>query len=294
MFGAALGDIVGSEYEFMPIKSKDFVFLDNTMDYTDDTIMTVAVAEALLNSDIRDEETTKNNLVASMQKWGRRYPYPTGAYGSMFSSWLRSSSPKPYNSWGNGSAMRVSASGWLYETIEETRKAARLSSVVTHNHAEGVKGAEATASAVYLARMGEEKESIKSYIEKEFGYDLSRPLDEIRETYSFDGSCQGTVPESIICFLEGKDTEDTIRNAISLGGDADTMGAITGAIAGAYYHQMPYDLYEFAMSKLPDDIKGIIKLFDSVHARNVSYTWRNPNYDTEELIRKVKSGDIFI
>ena len=257
MFGAALGDIVGSKYEFMPIKSKDFVFLDDTMDYTDDTIMTVAVAEALLNSDIDDEEETKKNMVASMQRWGRKYPYPTGAYGSMFSSWLRSSSPKPYNSWGNGSAMRVSASGWLYETIEKTRKAARLSSVVTHNHAEGVKGAEATASAIYLARIGEGKENIKSYIEKEFGYDLSRPLDEIRATYSFDGSCQGTVPESIICFLEGKDTEDTIRNAISLGGDADTMGAISGSIAEAYWKE---DLSDMVKPYLPSDLYSVLAM----------------------------------
>ena len=182
MFGAALGDIVGSKYEFMPIKSKDFVFLDDGMDYTDDTIMTVAVAEALIDSDISKEEETKNNLIASMRKWGRRYPHPTGAYGSMFSSWLRSSSPKPYNSWGNGSAMRVSASGWLYNTIEETRKAAMLSSIVTHNHPDGIKGAEATASAIFLARTGEGKESIKRYIEKEFGYDLSRKIEEIRET----------------------------------------------------------------------------------------------------------------
>ena len=257
MFGAALGDIVGSKYEFMPIKSKDFVFLDNTMDYTDDTIMTVAVAEALLNSDINDEETTKNNLIASMRKWGRRYPYPTGAYGSMFSSWLRSSSPKPYNSWGNGSAMRVSAAGWLYETMEETRKAARLSSEVTHNHPEGIKGAEATASAIFLARTGEDKEIIKRYIEKEFGYDLSRKLCDIRKTYSFDGSCQGTVPESIICFLEGVDTEDTIRNAISLGGDADTMGAISGSIAEAYWKE---DLSDMVKSYLPSELYSVLAM----------------------------------
>ena len=255
MFGAALGDIVGSKYEFMPIKSKDFVFLDDGMDYTDDTLMTVAVAEALIDSDISKEEETKNNLIASMRKWGRRYPHPTGAYGSMFSSWLRSSSPNPYNSWGNGSAMRVSASGWLYDTIEETRKAAMLSSIVTHNHIEGIKGAEATASAIFLARTGEGKESIKRYIEKEFGYDLSRKLCDIRETYSFDGSCQGTVPESIICFLEGRDAEDTIRNAISLGGDADTMGAIAGSIAEAYWKE---DLSEMVKPYLPDDLYTIL------------------------------------
>lgn len=267
MFGAALGDIVGSEYEFMPIKSKDFVFLDNTMDYTDDTIMTVAVAEALLNSDINDEETTKNNMIASMRKWGRRYPYPTGAYGSMFSSWLRLDNPKAYNSWGNGSAMRVSAAGWLYETMEETRKAARLSSEVTHNHPEGIKGAEATASAIFLARKGESKDSIKAYIEREYGYNLDRPLSEIRKTYSFDGSCQGTVPESIICFLEGVDTEDTIRNAISLGGDADTMGAIAGSIAEAYWKE---DLSEMVRSYLPDDLYSVLSMIKIIAYSRIS------------------------
>lgn len=153
--------------------------------------------------------------------------------------------------------MRVSAAGWLYETMEETRKAARLSSEVTHNHPEGIKGAEATASAIFLARTGEDKEIIKRYIEKEFGYDLSRKLCDIRKTYSFDGSCQGTVPESIICFLEGVDTEDTIRNAISLGGDADTMGAIAGSIAEAYWKE---DLSEMVRSYLPDDLYSVLSM----------------------------------
>ena len=251
MFGAALGDIVGSLYEFDPIKRKDFTFLEHDMSYTDDTIMTAAVLEALMESDINDEEGTKANLVKRMQEWGHRYPYPTGAYGSMFSSWLRSPSPKPYGSWGNGSAMRVSGAGWLYDTIEETRKAARLSAEVTHNHEEGIKGAEATASAIFLARNGSKKEEIKAYIEKEFGYDLSRSLSSIRPVYFFDGSCQGTVPESIICFLEGESTEDTIRNAISLGGDADTMGAIAGSIGEAYWKE---DLSLQVRPYLPDDI----------------------------------------
>ena len=251
MFGAALGDIVGSLYEFDPIKRKDFPFLEDDMSYTDDTIMTAAVLEALMESDISDEETTKKNLVRRMKEWGRRYPHPTGAYGSMFSFWLHSPSPEPYGSWGNGSAMRVSGAGWLYDTIEETRKAARLSAEVTHNHEEGIKGAEATASAIFLGRKGKSKEEIKAYIEKEFGYDLSRSLSSIRPLYSFDGSCQGTVPESIICFLEGESTEDTIRNAISLGGDADTMGAIAGSIAEAYWKE---DLSLLVKPYLPDDI----------------------------------------
>ena len=255
MFGAALGDIVGSIYEFDPIKTKDFPFLEISMDYTDDTIMTAAVLEALMESDINDEEATKKNLVERMQEWGRRYPYPTGSYGSMFVRWLRSSSPEPYGSWGNGSAMRVSGAGWLYSTLEDTRKAARLTACVTHNHEEGIKGAEATASAIFLARNGKSKEEIKAYVEREFGYDLSRSLESIRPLYSFDGSCQGTVPESIICFLEGESTEDTIRNAISLGGDSDTMGAIAGSIAEAFWKE---DLSSLVRPYLPDDIYSVL------------------------------------
>ena len=257
MFGAALGDIVGSIYEFSPIKRKDFVFITEDMDYTDDTIMTVAVQEALMHSDLTDEEETKLNLIKSMKKWGRLYPNPTGAYGSMFSHWLTSPSPHPYGSWGTGSAMRVSAAGWLYDTMEETRKAARLSAVVTHNHPEGVKGADATAAAIFLARNGEGKDSIKKYIEDKFGYDLDRPLSEIREYYRFDGSAKGTVPESIICFLEGESTEDTIRNAVSLGGDADTMGAIAGSIGEAYWKE---DLSSLVKGYLPQDIYSVLSL----------------------------------
>ena len=263
LIGAVIGDIAGSIYEFNPHKSKDINLQNKDMEYTDDTIMTIAVADWILN----DKKLTKKGLVTRMQQWGRKYPNPMGAYGGMFSQWLLSNNPKPYNSWGNGAAMRVAAVGFAFSSLEETLKVAKKSAEVTHNHPEGIKGAQATAAAIFMARTG---------------------------TYSFDGSCQGTVPESIIAFLDSKDYEDAIRLCISLGGDADTMGAITGAIAGAYYHQMPYDLYEFAINKLPDDIKGIIKLFDSEHARNVSYTWRNPNYNTDDLIRKVKSGEIFI
>ena len=255
MFGAALGDIVGSKYEFDPIKEKDFPFLDDEMDFTDDTIMTVAVLEALLSSDIRDEEETKKNLVSSMKKWGRKYPDPKGAYGGMFSSWLYSASPKPYNSWGNGSAMRVSGAGWLYSTMEETRKAAVLSSVVTHNHVEGIKGAEATAAAIFLARNGADKKEIKSYITKEFGYNLDREISKIRREYVFEPSCQRSVPESIICFLEGESTEDAIRNAVSLGGDADTMGSIAGSIGEAYWKE---DLTDLVKPYLPDDIFSLL------------------------------------
>lgn len=290
LIGAVIGDIAGSIYEFNPHKSKDINLQNKDMEYTDDTIMTIAVADWILN----DKKLTKKGLVTRMQQWGRKYPNPMGAYGGMFSQWLLSNNPKPYNSWGNGAAMRVAAVGFAFSSLEETLKVAKKSAEVTHNHPEGIKGAQATAAAIFMARTGYTKDEIRRYISENYGYDMNRTCDDIRPTYSFDGSCQGTVPESIIAFLDSKDYEDAIRLCISLGGDADTMGAITGAIAGAYYHQMPYDLYEFAINKLPDDIKGIIKLFDSEHARNVSYTWRNPNYNTDDLIRKVKSGEIFI
>ena len=303
LIGAVIGDIVGSIYEFNPHKSKDINLQDSSMEYTDDTIMTIAVADWILN----DKKHTKKGLVARMQKWGRRYPNPMGAYGGMFSQWLSSDNPKPYNSWGNGAAMRVAAVGFAFQTLDETLKVAKKSAEVTHNHPEGIKGAQATAAAIFMARTGGTKEEIRRYISETFGYDMNRTCDDIRPTYCFDGSCQGTVPESIIAFLDSKDYEDALRLCISLGGDADTMGAITGAIAGAY-HQIPYDLYEFGVKKLPggktpepfegkeseEDIIDIINKFDNEYAHDVSFRWKNPEYDADNLIRKVKSGEIFI
>ena len=259
LMGAILGDIAGSIYEFDPHKSTDINLQDKRMDYTDDTIMTIAVADWILN----DKRHTMNGLVERMQQWGRRYPHPMGAYGNMFSQWLRSDNPMPYNSWGNGSAMRVSAVGFAFDTLEETMNVAKKCAEVTHNHPEGIKGAQATAAAIFMARTGSPKEVIRRYITDTFGYNLDRSCDDIRPTYGFDGSCQGTVPESIIAFLDSKDYEDALRLCISLGGDADTMGAITGAIAGAYYNKMPYALYEFGMEKLPKDIQNVVGLFNS-------------------------------
>ena len=304
LIGAVIGDIVGSIYEFNPHKSKDINLQESSMEYTDDTIMTIAVADWILN----DKKHTKKGLVARMQKWGRRYPNPMGAYGGMFSQWLSSDNPKPYNSWGNGAAMRVAAVGFAFQTLDETLKVAKKSAEVTHNHPEGIKGAQATAAAIFMARTGGTKEEIRRYISETFGYDMNRTCDDIRPTYCFDGSCQGTVPESIIAFLDSKDYEDALRLCISLGGDADTMGTITGAIAGAYYHQIPYDLYEFGVKKLPggktpepfegkeseEDIIDIINKFDNEYAHDVSFRWKNPEYDADNLIRKVKSGEIFI
>lgn len=235
MYGAILGDIIGSPFEFdRGDKTKDFELFTEGCDFTDDSVMTLAVAAALMEAGPdANEEYIKETLIYSMQEWGRDYPY--AGYGGGFRRWLKSSNPKPYNSWGNGSAMRVSAAGWLYPTLERTREVAKYTAEVTHNHPEGVKGAEATASCIFLARNGATKEAIKKYVEDEFGYDLDRTLDSIRPTYHHVESCQETVPEAIIAFLEAEDFEDAIRNAVSLGGDTDTLGAITGSIAEAYY-----------------------------------------------------------
>ena len=235
MYGAILGDIIGSPFEFdRGDKTKEFDLFTKGCDFTDDSVMTIAVGEALLAVGL--EATVKEieeAVVTNMQDWGKRYPY--AGYGGRFRYWLRERNPRPYGSYGNGSAMRVSAVGWLYDSLERTREVARATANVTHNHPEGIKGAEATASAIYMARNESSKEKIKEYIEREFHYNLDRTLDEIRPGYHMDETCQRTVPEAIIAFLESKDFEDAIRNAVSLGGDTDTLGAITGSIAEAFY-----------------------------------------------------------
>ena len=235
MYGAILGDIIGSPFEFdRGDKTKEFDLFTKGCDFTDDSVMTIAVGEALLA--VGTQATVKEieeAVVTNMQDWGKRYPY--AGYGGRFRYWLGERNPKPYGSYGNGSAMRVSAAGWLYDSMERTREVARATANVTHNHPEGIKGAEATASAIYMARNESSKEEIKEYIEREFHYNLDRTLDEIRPGYHMDETCQRTVPEAIIAFLESKDFEDAIRNAVSLGGDTDTLGAITGSIAEAFY-----------------------------------------------------------
>ena len=238
MYGAILGDIIGSPYEFdRGSKTKDFPFFDKGARFTDDSVMTIAVADALIQAAtdgvIDDEAATKDLLIDSMHKWGHKYT--NAGYGGRFYHWLARSEREPYGSWGNGSAMRASAAGWLYDDPETTRKVARWTAEVTHNHPEGVKGAEATAAAIWMARNGKTKEEIKDYIIKEFGYDLGRTCDEIRPDYYHVESCQQTVPEAITAFLEGNDFEDVIRTAVSLGGDCDTLTCIAGAIAEAFY-----------------------------------------------------------
>ena len=241
MLGAIIGDIVGSIYEWRNIKTKEFPLFGHKCEFTDDSVMTIAVAEGLMNGG------TPDDYINAMKRIGRMYP--NAGYGGHFSSWLFTDDRAPYNSWGNGSAMRVSPVGWIFDTLEKTESTAEVSAAVTHNHPEGIKGAQATAAAIFLTRNGKTKDEIKTYIENKYDYDLSRTLDEIRPTYEFDVSCMGTVPEAIIAFLESNDFEDAIRNAISLGGDSDTLTAITGSIAEAAYG-VPDEIRSKALSLL--------------------------------------------
>lgn len=228
IIGAIAGDIIGSTREFRPIKTKDFRLFDSYSGFTDDTVMTLAIASWLI-----EDKTSNETLISEVKKFGLEYP--NAGYGRMFLNWLNQDNPGSYGSWANGSAMRVSPVAWVADSLSETQKLAEMSANVTHSHPEGVKGALATADAIFLARTGSSKEEIKEHVEYSYGYDLSRKVDDIRPDYTFDVSCQGSVPESIICFLQASDFEDTIRNAVSLGGDADTQAAIAGSIASAYW-----------------------------------------------------------
>ena len=263
MYGAILGDIIGSPFEFdRGDKTKDFKLFSRRSHFTDDSVMTLAVCEALLKvgQDVTVKEI-EDAVISSMQSWGRRYPH--AGYGGYFRRWLTARHPEPYNSYGNGSAMRVSAAGWLYDSLEKTRVVAKATANVTHNHPEGIKGAEATASAIFMARNGSSKEEIKKYIENEFHYDLNRTLNEIRPGYHMDETCQKTIPEAIIAFLEAKDFEDAIRNAVSLGGDTDTLGAITGSIAEAYYG-IPEWLITECRKRINKDMRIVLDDFNDV------------------------------
>ena len=265
MYGAILGDIIGSPYEFdMGDKTKDFPLFSKRSEFTDDSVMTIAVAEAFLDvleaNAKPSDDVIKELLVCKMKKYGKLYP--NAGYGGRFSWWLRTDNSEPYNSFGNGSAMRVSSVAWLFNSIETVRHAARLSAEVTHNHLEGIKGAEATASAIYLARTGHSKDEIRQYIENEFDYVLNRTCDEIRPDYHHVESCMETVPEAITAFLEGESFEDVIRIAVSLGGDCDTLTAIAGSIAEGFYG-VPEELKTECMSRLPDDLKVIVQRYNN-------------------------------
>lgn len=278
MYGTILGDIIGCPFEFdRGDKTKDFKLFSRRSHFTDDSVMTLAVCEALLK--VGQDATVKeieDAVITSMQSWGRRYPHE--GYGGYFRCWLTARHPEPYNSFGNGSAMRVSAAGWLYDSLEKTRVVAKATANVTHNHPEGIKGAESTASAIFMARNGSSKEEIKKYIENEFHYDLNRTLDEIRPSFHMHETCQKTVPEAIIAFLEAKDFEDAIRNAVSLGGDTDTLGAITGSIAEAYFG-IPEALRSECRNRINKDMRDVVDTFYSLVRKDDS-----PN--TNQMIEK--------
>jgi len=251
VIGAIAGDIIGSVYEGNEIKSTDFDLFSPESTFTDDTVLTVAVADCILH----DKE-----YAATFKEYGRRYPY--AGYGGMFQMWLLSNRSQPYNSFGNGSAMRVSPVGFAFKSLEETLEEAERSAAVTHNHPEGIKGAQAVAAAIFLAREEESKDKVKEYIQRNFGYNLWQTLDEIRPYYSFDETCQGSVPQSIIAFLESESYEDAVRKAISIGGDSDTIACITGGIAQAYYKKIPEYIIKEVRNILDSELLKAVDLFN--------------------------------
>lgn len=263
MYGAILGDIIGRPYEFdRGNKTKDFPLFSDASDWTDDTVMTIAVADAFMNAmNVDDLAWTRKRLIRGMQRFGKRYP--DAGYGTKFRRWVKAYNPKPYGSFGNGSAMRVSSAAWLFDDLDTVRKMAQISSEVTHNHPEGIKGAESVASAIYLARTGSSKEEIRKYVEENFQYDLSRTCDEIRPDYHHIEDAQRSVPEAIIAFMEGESFEDVIRTAVSLGGDCDTTAAIAGSIAEAFYG-VPEELKEACRKRIPADMREVLARFDGV------------------------------
>jgi ADP-ribosylglycohydrolase len=250
MLGAIAGDVIGSVHEGSGTKTRDFLLFVEDSRFTDDTVLTVAVAERLLRG---------GSYVDLYHDYF--HAYPLAGYGGSFIRWAGYRRRDPYNSWGNGSAMRVSPVGFACGTLEEVLVQARESAEVTHNHPEGVRGAQATAAAVFLARSGYTKADIKAHIEREFGYNLSERLDAIRERYSFDVSCQGSVPQSIIAFLEADGFEDAVRNAISLGGDADTMACIAGGIAEAFFGSVPDEIASRTLDALDERLRGVVNEF---------------------------------
>ncbi|MFC1582341.1 ADP-ribosylglycohydrolase family protein [Planctomycetota bacterium] len=252
MLGAIAGDIIGSTYEHLAYKRKEFPLFQERSRFTDDSVLTIAVADAILNS---------RSYVEAVHDLGNRYP--NAGYGGRFRRWLYSPDPQPYDSWGNGSAMRVSPVGFAFDAEEEVLTEAEKSAAISHDHPEGIKGAQAAALAVFLSRQGVDKESLRARIAEQFEYDMDRTVDEIRPRYCFEVSCQETVPEAIIAFLDSESYEDAVRNAVSLGGDADTLACITGAIAEAFYGGVPEEIAEEALGFLPPDLREITDEFET-------------------------------
>ncbi|MEZ4847599.1 MAG: ADP-ribosylglycohydrolase family protein [Bacteroidia bacterium] len=253
MLGAIIGDVIGSRFEKENIKSKTFELFTKDSRYTDDTVLTIATADKLING---------GDYAQLYRKYAQKHPL--AGFGGTFRKWMTGIIDGPYNSWGNGSAMRVSPVGYAFDTEEEVLEEAKISASVTHNHSEGIKGAQAVAMAIFVARKGQSKPEIKTYIEQTFQYDLSQTIEEIRPEYKFDVSCQGSVPQAIIAFLESTDFEDAIRTAISIGGDSDTIACISGAIAEAFYGGIPEELVEQTLARLPKSFKKIIEDFNQI------------------------------
>ena len=263
MLGAIIGDIAGSAYEFHNTNDYNCNLFPKGSNFTDDTVMTMAVASWLL----KDPERTHKALEDEMVRFANEFKCPKGGYGGGFRRWLfLTEERKPYNSWGNGSAMRVSSVGWFFDTLEETERVAEISASITHNHPEGIKGAQATAAAIFLARTGKSKEEIRDYIEKRFGYDLHKTYADWYGHYDWDESCQGTVPQAIICFLESEDYEDAIRKAVALGGDSDTLACITGGIAEAFHGYILAEMADAAYERIPDSFRNLISDFEKASA----------------------------
>ena len=262
MLGAIAGDIIGSRFEWNNVKTVDFELFSSQSKFTDDTVMTIAIADAILNKEYHKNDAIESTKIyaCKLKEYGRKYP--DAGYGRMFKQWLSNDELEPYNSYGNGSAMKVSPIGFAFDTLEDVLKEAEASAAATHNHPEGIKGAQAVATAVFLARKGNDKKEIKEFIEKEFGYNLEFRLDDIRPYYKFDSSCQGSVPQAIIAFLESENFEDAIRKAVSIGGDSDTIACIAGGIAQAYYGEIPGHIVDKVRLILDAELKRVLDSFN--------------------------------
>lgn len=270
MIGAIIGDIAGSTFEFSPHKSKDFPLFAPGSSFTDDTLMTIAIGEALTRANTRGLAPL---YATFMRRMAARFPHPMGGYGTRFGQWLFSQDPAPYGSFGNGSAMRVSPCAEIAFSLDAALGLARECARVTHNHPEGIRGAQAVSGAVYLARAGKDKAAIRSFIEREY-YPLHQSIEQIRPLYRFDETCQGTVPQAITAFLESESFEDALRTAISLGGDSDTLASITCAIAWPYYERRGLDdamrtLRDQALALLPDDLRFFVVTWEKAPGRGL-------------------------
>lgn len=300
ILGAIIGDTVGSIYEFHNIKTTEFELLDPEMNYTDDSVMTLALARWLTEADPQvlalSDDGPDELLISIMREFGSAHTCPMGGYGGGFYCWLNSDSPKPYNSWGNGAAMRTSAAGYAASSLEQALALARRGAEPTHNHPEGVKGAQATAGAIFMARMGASKEEIRNWVESTFGYNLHRTCDEVRPAYSFDESCWGTVPEALIAFMDSRDFESTLRLGVSLGGDSDTLCCIAGGVAAAFYKEIPAEIEQFVVNRLEMSLVRVLNRFCKKYGYRQVQTPSKNRADrvTPSQIVSLKPNEVFV